>query len=51
VFDRGIVTIKPDYTVSVSNSIEESSASPFNLGQFEGKRILLPEREEWWPRF
>jgi putative restriction endonuclease len=49
-FDRGIVTIKPDYTVSVSDAIAESGDSPFNLRQFEGRKILLPEREEWWPR-
>jgi putative restriction endonuclease len=48
-FDRGIITINPDYTVSVSKDISESAYSPFNLSQFEGRRILLPEREEWWP--
>lgn len=49
-FDRGIVTINPDYTVSVSESIAENEGSPFNLRQFDGRKILLPEREEWWPR-
>lgn len=49
-YDRGIVQINADYTVSVSRDISESGDSPFNLRQFEGMRILLPEREEWWPR-
>jgi putative restriction endonuclease len=49
-FDRGIVKINADYTVSVSKAISESGDSPFNLRQFDGAKILLPEREEWWPR-
>lgn len=50
-FDRGIIRINADYTVSVSNNISENENSPFSLQQFAGKRILLPERKEWWPRF
>ena len=50
-FDRGIIRINADYTVAVSDDITENENSPFSLKQFEGKRILLPEMEEWWPRF
>ncbi|MGB6037274.1 MAG: HNH endonuclease [Cryomorphaceae bacterium] len=49
-FDRGIVKINDDYTVAVSRDISESGDSPFNLGQFDGRKILLPERKDWWPR-
>jgi putative restriction endonuclease len=49
-FDRGIVKINADYTVSVSPDISESGDSPFNLKQFEGAKILLPEKREWWPK-
>jgi hypothetical protein len=38
------------YTVSISKDISESGDSPFNLRQFEGRKMLLPEKEEWWPR-
>ena len=50
-FDRGIIRIHADYTVAVSDEITENENSPFRLKQFEGKSILLPEREEWWPWF
>ena len=50
-FDRGIIRINADYTVAISADLTENENSPFSLKQFEGKRILLPGREEWWPRF
>jgi len=50
-FDRGIIRINADYTVAISDGVTENENSPFNLRQFEGRRILLPEKEEWWPRF
>ncbi len=49
-FDRGIIRINADYTVAVSADITENETSPFSLKQFEGRRILLPENEAWWPR-
>lgn len=47
-FDRGLLTINTNFVVRVSPSIEESN-SKFPLAQFEGKQILLPEKEKWFP--
>ncbi|MGA9325615.1 MAG: HNH endonuclease [Salegentibacter sp.] len=47
-FDRGLLTINANFVVRVSPSIEETD-STFPLSQFEGKQILLPEKEKWHP--
>lgn len=47
-FDRGLLNINTNFVVRVSPSIEESN-SKFPLAQFEGKQILLPEKEKWFP--
>lgn len=48
-FDRGLLTIRPDYTVKVSQAIAKNKNSPFALGQFDGKPILLPENQIHYP--
>jgi len=48
-FDRGLITITSYYTVSVSDLISEDAHSPFGLKQFEGQKISLPVKKEWWP--
>ncbi|MFN2430053.1 MAG: HNH endonuclease [Cryomorphaceae bacterium] len=48
-FDRKLIHINTDYRVVVSGDFVESQTSPFNLRQFHGRKILLPEREIWWP--
>jgi putative restriction endonuclease len=48
-FDRGLLGIDGDYRVQVSSHFVENESSPFNLRQFHGRMILLPEREAWWP--
>lgn len=48
-FDRHLISIDDNYRVVVSKNLKEDPSSPFSLRQFEGKEILLPEREEWWP--
>ena len=47
-FDRGLVTINSDFLVRISPTIEEENSS-FPLSAFEGKQILLPENENWFP--
>lgn len=47
-FDRGLITINSSYLVRVSPSIEEEE-SRFTLSQFEGKQIILPKKEKYFP--
>jgi putative restriction endonuclease len=47
-FDRGLITINKDYLVRVSPSINENN-SVFSLSQFNGKKIILPEKTTWFP--
>ena len=48
-FDRHLLSIGEDYEVIVSKAFKENSNSPYNLSQFEGQRILLPKKAEWYP--
>lgn len=47
-FDRGIITINPEYKVVVSSAFTENDHS-FSIRQFQGKSILLPEQKKYWP--
>lgn len=47
-YDRGLITITEDYRVKISPAIRENH-SPYSLGQFEGKLILLPDNREYYP--
>jgi putative restriction endonuclease len=47
-FDRGLITINKDYIVRISPSIKENN-STFSLSQFNGKKIMLPEKASWYP--
>ena len=47
-FDRGLITINSDFLVRISPTIEEENSS-FPLSAFEGKQILLPKNESWFP--
>ncbi|MGI0105196.1 HNH endonuclease [Salinimicrobium sp. WS361] len=47
-FDRGLITINSGFLVRVSPSIQEDE-SKFNLSQFEGQQIILPEKEKHFP--
>ncbi|AXG69644.1 HNH endonuclease [Kordia sp. SMS9] len=46
--DRGLITIHQDYTVRVSPTIREND-SVFSLSQFNGKKIILPQKTTWHP--
>jgi putative restriction endonuclease len=47
-YDRGLITITEDYRVKVSKAISEND-SPYSLGQFDGKEILLPRNNHYYP--
>jgi len=47
-FDRGLITINNEYVVRVSPAIREK-ASPYSLKQFDGKRIILPNDNMYYP--
>jgi putative restriction endonuclease len=47
-YDRGLITITEDYLVKISPAISENE-SPYSLGQFNGKQILLPADMDYYP--
>jgi len=47
-FDRGLIWIDQEYCVQIAAGVVERE-SAFMLGQFSGKRILLPSEERYWP--
>ena len=47
-FDRGLITINPDYIVRVSPTLKEEE-SIFTLSQFAGKQISLPAKAKHYP--
>jgi len=47
-FDRGLISVSDDYKVLV-NKIFVENQSVYNLSQFEGKQILLPNNSRNYP--
>lgn len=47
-YDRGLITITDDYLVKISPTVIEND-SPYSLGQFDGKQILLPGNPHFYP--
>ncbi|HEY0046916.1 MAG TPA: HNH endonuclease [Flavobacterium sp.] len=47
-FDRGLITITSNYRVRISRSFKEND-SPFSLGQFDDRMLLLPEQPKDYP--
>ena len=47
-FDRGILAINENYEVVISKDFREED-SPYSIVQFEGKRIILPQNQDFWP--
>ena len=46
-FDRGLITIMPDYTIKISDKLMKEKKNTFineNFASFESKKILLPKR-------
>lgn len=48
-FDRGLIAISDDYRVMVNNNFVENSESAYNLRQFKGLEILLPDNNKFHP--
>lgn len=47
VFDRGLMTVQPDYTIRISDKISreyKNESTEKWIGSFEGQKIILPER-------
>lgn len=47
-FDRGLITIKEDYTVRVSPTIKDNN-SVYSITQFDGEKIILPNNLNHYP--
>lgn len=45
-FDRGLITVLPDYTIKISTALKEAPSTDGNdwLRQCEGQKIILPTR-------
>lgn len=48
-FDRGLVSVGEDYTIIVSAHIDELADHPYSLSKLNGKSILLPEVNRYYP--
>ncbi len=48
-FDRGLISISDNYTVILNNNFNEPNRSSYNLKQFEGLKIILPENPSFYP--
>lgn len=48
-FDRGIISIDEKFRLLVSKDFEESQ-SDYSIRKFAGKKLLLPDRKEYYPR-
>ena len=49
-FDRGLIAIDHDYRVLVSSAFKENENSAYNIRQFAGKRLILPQNELYYPK-
>tara|TARA_R110000851_G_C13101390_1_gene568473 strand:+ start:12572 stop:13552 length:981 start_codon:yes stop_codon:yes gene_type:complete len=47
-FDRGLITINKDYIIRLSPTVIENDSS-YSITQFEGNKILLPDKVIWYP--
>lgn len=48
-FDRGLISICEDFKVILNNNFIEPNRSSYNLRQFEGIKIILPENPSFFP--
>ena len=49
-FDRGLISIDDNYCVIISDKFNENNIkSKYSINQFEGKEILLPKNEKYFP--
>ncbi|MFO7720470.1 MAG: HNH endonuclease, partial [Gillisia sp.] len=47
-FDRGLITINSNFVVRVSPTITKEESN-FTISQFDGRNIILPENEKFYP--
>jgi putative restriction endonuclease len=47
-FDRGLIAINDNYQLVVSTAMKEND-SPYSIKQFDGKQLLLPSKEIFYP--
>jgi|21_taG_2_1085346.scaffolds.fasta_scaffold00051_51 putative restriction endonuclease len=47
-FDRGLITINKEYIIRLSPTVIENDSS-YSITQFEGNKILLPDKVVWYP--
>ncbi|MCW0483837.1 HNH endonuclease [Gaoshiqia sediminis] len=48
-FDRGLISIDGNYRVIMKTNFSEPFPSTYNIRQFEGKKILLPDHVRCYP--
>ena len=48
-FDRGLISLSDDYTVLVNKNFVENKNSVYNISQFAGKQLILPENKDLYP--
>jgi len=50
-FDRGLIAIDPNsFKVMISKHLHEPIQSPYSIRQFRGLKILLPQKEQYFPK-
>ena len=49
LYDRGYVTVTPDYVFRVSDRLRDEFQNGRTYYQMDGAKIAAPERELWWP--
>ncbi|MCJ7759167.1 MAG: HNH endonuclease [Gillisia sp.] len=47
-FDRGLLTINSNFVVRISPTITKEESN-FTISQFDGRQIILPENEKFYP--
>jgi len=48
-FDRGLISIDNDYNVILNTNFNEPNKSTYNLKQFHGVKIILPDHFSYYP--
>ena len=48
-FDRGLILVDDNYRVIVARNFIESSQSPYQIKIFDGKHLILPNNQKYFP--
>ncbi len=49
-YDRGLIFINENYELEVNNNFVENEDSSYNIKQYEGKKIRLPDNPKYQPK-